>query len=288
MTRHKDPQLNSVLDQVLGEFAGYDLVPEGFQASKTSHYVTRHRHEYTRTLHDLKDHFGALDGMRVFEIGAFFGVVSIALARLGCQVTASDLPDYMSLPEQQARFGRDTIAINAMRLEDYRIDQADASQDCVIMCEVLEHLNFNPLPLLKEINRILRPGGLFYLSLPNQARLHNRLRLLRGRSVGIPVADFYDQLDQNSPAIANGHWREYSMVDIDQLVLPLGFHTQRQYYFSLGETLRDGGVRKILGRLFYRLFPTLKENQTHLLIKSERTKMTFHIPSTVHKTLRRL
>jgi len=43
---------------------------------------------------------------------------------------------------------------------------AKNSFDCVIMCEVLEHLNFNPLSVLKEINRVIRPGGFFYLTVP--------------------------------------------------------------------------------------------------------------------------
>jgi hypothetical protein len=50
----------------------------------------------------------------------------------------------------------------------------------IVMCEVLEHLNFNPLPLIKEINRVGKPNSLFYLSLPNQAYYRNRLKLLFG------------------------------------------------------------------------------------------------------------
>lgn len=40
----------------------------------------------------------------MLELGAFFGVVSICLARLGYTVTAADMPEFMELPEQIERF----------------------------------------------------------------------------------------------------------------------------------------------------------------------------------------
>lgn len=277
------------IDEVISDFGGFDLLPEDYEGAPTdSSYIHGHRHEYIRTLRDISAHFGSVRGLKVFEIGAFFGVVSIALAREGADVIASDVPEYMGLAAQRKRFGDEGVRIDEMRLEDFIIDAPEDSIDCVVMCEVLEHLNFNPLPLLKEINRILRPGGLFYLSLPNQSTLRMRLRALRGKAIGIPVDSFFRQLDPRSPEIANAHWREYTAQDIREMLEPLGFAIARQYYFSLGECRSGGGPRKALGRLFYRTFPFFKENQTTLAVKRERTSISFSIPGTVHPTLREL
>ncbi len=56
----------------------------------------------------------------------------------------------------------------------------DASFDVAVLSEVLEHLPYPDL-VLQEIHRILRPGGVLVGSVPNGARLPNRISfLLRG------------------------------------------------------------------------------------------------------------
>jgi len=49
------------------------------------------------------------------------------------------------------------------------------SQDFVILSHVLEHLP-NPLKALKEIHRVLRNGGIFYLSVPDKRFSFDNLR----------------------------------------------------------------------------------------------------------------
>lgn len=277
------------IDEVLSAFDGFRLTADdGAGHGEDPAYLRRHRHEYIRTLQDVVSFFAGRESVRIFEIGAFFGVVSIALARRGYRVTASDIPEYMSIPAQQERFRREGVEIHPMRLQDFVIEAPSESFDCVIMCEVLEHLNFNPLPLLKEINRIIRPNGLFYLALPNQAQIRNRLRLLRGQAVGIAVERFFEQLDPTQPVIIDDHWREYTAADVRGMLEPLGFALRRQYFFGLAECQADPRLRKRLGRLFYRAFPSFKENQTNLAVKVARTPIEFHIPPTVHPTLRRI
>ena len=276
------------VDDAIAELAGFDLVThEQASDAPPSHYLAEHRHEYVRTVQDIVRVFPVADKpVRVLEIGAFFGTVCMALRTLGYQVTAADIPEYLDMPEQIERYARHDIMTKGVRLEQLKLPFDDGSFDVIVMCEVLEHLNFNPLPLLKEINRILVPGGLFYLSLPNYARTKNRLAILRGESAGIPVAEFYDQLNPASPTIANGHWREYTMGEIRALLVPLGFQLREHYYYSYGETIPGGSLRKRLGKLFYRTFPMLKENQTAIAFRDTRTTLEFTIPSTVHPELR--
>ena len=272
------------VDEAIHDLANFDLiVSEEASGGAPSHYLAEHRHEYVRTVRDILRHRPSSPGpVRVLELGAFFGTVCITLSRLGYQVTAADIPEYIDMPEQVERYTRHGIATQGVRLEQFKLPFADESFEVVVMCEVLEHLNFNPLPLLKEINRVLAPGGLFYLSLPNFARMKNRQLALRGKAPGIEVRDFFEQLDPAHAAIANGHWREYTMPEIRQLLEPLGFRLQNHYYFSYGETIPGGSVRRRMGKLFYRLFPALKENQTALAIRERRTPLTFTIPTTVH------
>jgi hypothetical protein len=78
------------------------------------------------------------------------------------------------------------------------------------------------------------------------------------------------------------------MAEVRALLVPLGFRLEKHYYFSYGETIPGGSLRKRLGRLFYRTFPMLKENQTALAVRDKRTTLEFAIPSTVHSELRSL
>lgn len=51
------------------------------------------------------------------------------------------------------------------------IPQPDASYDAVILTQVLEHVP-NPIAVLREIRRVLRPGGRVLLSVPMNSPLH--------------------------------------------------------------------------------------------------------------------
>ena len=100
--------------------------------------------------------------VRVLELGAFFGVNCMALRSLGYEVTAADMPEFIDNPVQVARYAQYGIATKGVRLEEFVLPFDDNSFDVIIMCEVLEHLNFNPLPLLKEINRVGSLNSIFY------------------------------------------------------------------------------------------------------------------------------
>jgi len=56
----------------------------------------------------------------------------------------------------------------------------DASFDVVVAGELLEHLR-HPQRLVRDVRRVLRPGGSFVGSIPNVYRLKNRLLFLAGR-----------------------------------------------------------------------------------------------------------
>jgi 2-polyprenyl-3-methyl-5-hydroxy-6-metoxy-1,4-benzoquinol methylase len=72
------------------------------------------------------------------------------------------------------------------------LDKADLpiypdQYDAVSCVEVLEHL-YDPLHVLREIVRVLKPGGYAVVTVPNLAYWRYRLALLRGR-VPLPAAD---------------------------------------------------------------------------------------------------
>ncbi len=53
----------------------------------------------------------------------------------------------------------------------------------VLATEIIEHLPFNPYPILSETFRVLKPKGKLILSTPNLPKMDNLLPFLFGRTI---------------------------------------------------------------------------------------------------------
>ncbi len=109
--------------------------------------------------------------------------------------------------------------------------------------------------------------------------------MLRGHPILAPIQHYFDQLDPEKSEIADGHWREYTGPEIQELLVRMGYSIHRHYYFGKAETLESLTFRNRITRRIYHCFPTLKENQTALAIREHRTDHIFRIPNTVHEKL---
>jgi len=86
----------------------------------------------------------------------------------------------------------DIIGIDA-NYSSSRVSQAsltalpcpDASFDRALCLDVLEHLSYEDQPrALAELSRVLKPGGILFVSVPNLAHLQSRVQfLVRGRLI---------------------------------------------------------------------------------------------------------
>lgn len=209
-----------------------DLLGRGDGAGEYR-YLLSLKQSNVRTVQDVLEYAkgrGPRHEMHILEIGPFLGVVSLVLAGLGFKVTVSEIKEYMDCLRLQRKFREANIEWAICNLRDYRIPFRDAEFDVVIMCSTLEHLNFNPLPVIDEINRIMKPGGLLYLAVPNLARAPNRMKLLSGRSILNPIRDYFAQLDGKSNMIVGLHWREYTAAEIREMLENMDYAVVRQNY----------------------------------------------------------
>jgi SAM-dependent methyltransferase len=266
--------IERLLDDVISELKAnpLDVLSIGDKTGE-SEYLEHARCSYLRTLRDALQIADGLPferkNIRILEIGAFLGVVSCVLARLGFRVTAHDIPEFMGNECLANRYHVDGVTTITSNLRNYSIPADSAAFDLVIMCETLEHLNFNPLPVMAEINRITNAGGYFYLSLPNLASLVNRVRLFAGDSIHNPISDFVEQLSRKSNMIVGIHWREYTVSELRELVELAGFSIINHYLFTTHKA-------SLPARLLYALVPRMRSNQTVLARKVSDVNPGFH------------
>jgi len=242
-------------------------------------YLRMLQSSYERTVRDLASHFAAMpkkEEIHLFEIGAYLGGVSVSLRKLGFKVTATDLPEFVNNPRLQRRYAGFGIQLVAVNLRHYTLPFPDHHFDAVVMCEVLEHLNFNPLPVLYEINRVLKPGGLLYLALPNLVCLRNRLAMLCGKSVLAPIKEYFFQLDRNANMIVGIHWREYTTAEVRLMLERLGFSVTRQFFFDLSNPVNDRFLLTAAKKILYGAVPSFRPNQVTFAVKASRPQFDFH------------
>lgn len=96
-------------------------------------------------------------GMRVLELAAGTGIISLRLANTGASITATD---YSPAMIQKAKAKRVPRNVTFETADACRLRYADDSFDVVIMANAL-HIMPQPEQALKEVRRVLKPGGLF-------------------------------------------------------------------------------------------------------------------------------
>jgi SAM-dependent methyltransferase len=127
-------------------------------------------------------------GKRVLDLGCRSGALTRHFLE-GNSVVGLDV-DPAAL-EKAAALGIEPVQANV----EEPLPFEDASFDVVVAGELFEHLQF-PDALVREIQRVLRPGGVLAGSVPNAFRVQSRIRFLRGR----PPEDDPTHLRMFSPA----------------------------------------------------------------------------------------
>jgi 2-polyprenyl-3-methyl-5-hydroxy-6-metoxy-1,4-benzoquinol methylase len=102
----------------------------------------------------------ACPGLRLLEIGCGSGAFLARMRRLGWDVCGLD-PDPAAVSWGRHAYGLD-VGCGTLDQADFPVD----SFDVITMNHVIEHVH-DPMALLAECQRILRPGGKLILTTPN-------------------------------------------------------------------------------------------------------------------------
>ena len=191
-------------------------------------YWRTHKERFRRTVMIFNQHKRERP-IRLLDIGSHFLHFAIIMHLLGYETYGCDMAEFGVLPAIQQRADRLSIEnlviqpLDQLRTLPYRTQQFDA----VFLLETIEHFNANPKVLIKEIYRILRPGGRIVITTPNYysyQKLGWRIvRILKGEGGYIPVKELIGEENFTH------HWKEYSRRELRELFSSFGF---RELFFG--------------------------------------------------------
>ena len=151
-----------------------DVGPTGTSASTDSGMTDRERRANSEAEVDWGYRLAAyaycrdiVSGKTVLEIGCDAGQSAAFLAALGAAEVVGVDPDPRSIERARSRYRLSNL--------EFRCDDAASlemktdSQDCVVVPDVVEHLY--RLPVLRELRRVLRPGGTLVACGPSSDRV---------------------------------------------------------------------------------------------------------------------
>ncbi len=188
-------------------------------------YIDAHLSRLTKTL-EITPPGGP--GDRVLEMGSYLQITPALKNRLGYGEVRGCYYGEAGVVEHH-----EPTSIDGERFE-CDLDLFDAEKDpfpypdahfaTVLCCELIEHLFEDPMHMMAEINRILRPGGHLVLTTPNIASLRAISAILQGYHPGL-----FPQYIKPAPdgKIDPRHNREYTPLEIRQLFDNSGFETVR-------------------------------------------------------------
>lgn len=198
------------------------LIPEGddFGWDGNNVYHSTHKRRYARTLDVLFDGKTPVEGANLLEI-ATSAVLPVAIYDMGVDVDIT--VTHFDLAQKKS--GKYTVAhadksyelpAYFLDLETQKLPAKDNTFDTVLCCEVLEHLDVDPMFMLAELNRVLKPGGRLILTTPNITSTHGLFKMLRG----IEPYFFMQYHKDGSPY---RHNYEYSHGGLSALLTAAGF-----------------------------------------------------------------
>lgn len=153
-------------------------------------YLTSHLERYA-TLIALLDDLPAPVGARCLEIGCAEGALSaLVRQRYGWSPVGLDF-----VADAVAKLALRDIPGRVGDIDRAPLPFADASFDVVLFDAVLEHA-YHPAHVLRELTRVLEPGGFLVLGTPNATHLYARLRAVLGHNPFGPFNQFNAVEDQ--------------------------------------------------------------------------------------------
>lgn len=182
------------------------------------------KNTHNRVIEMVQQHLPDLKGKKICDLPSGAGALSARLAELGLQVTPVDL-------EKTEPFCYDVSKL-VLADANYKLPFAEGEFDAMVSVEGIEHLE-NPSFFLRECARIIKPGGLLFLSTPNP-----------------------DSYRSRSSVFAHGYHKYFTPVGFGSKMashlLPIDMTFLRGAADRAGLSVVDVGVNQLSGKNWFR------------------------------------
>jgi len=157
------------------------------------------------------------------ELGAFlpftYLLKKLCLFR---EIEAMDLPflgPTDSFSVEVANKGKEVerFSCKVFNVEKDHFPYSDEKFDVVLAAEIIEHLAYDPMFMLCQVNRVLKKGGFLTLTTPNICSYISVARILSGEN---PIGA--NRYCRNKNLYAR-HNREYTLKELESLLINSGF-----------------------------------------------------------------
>ena len=184
-------------------------------------YLETHQTRLVKTL-EITPAGGPCD--RILEMGAYLQITPALRTRLGygevrgCYYGPAGKVDHKEITSSD---GEPFVCdIDLFDAEKDRFPYPDAHFQTVLCCELIEHLFEDPMHMMSEINRVLKPGGHLVLTTPNIAALRGIAAILQGYHPGF----FHAYIKPSDSGFVDArHNREYTPGEVHKLLEASGF-----------------------------------------------------------------
>jgi ubiquinone/menaquinone biosynthesis C-methylase UbiE len=211
---------------------------ETFILPEDSYHQT-HKRRMARTLKALLDQ---KPKGKLLELGTS-KVIPLSLQQLAPElevhVTDFDLnqPKTGQVSLQIGQHFRE-VSVYRVDLETQHLPVEDETFDYVLCCEVIEHMELDPMFMMSEINRVLKPKGVLIITTPNITSSRALWKMLRGME---PY--FYMQY-RKTPKLYR-HNYEYSVPGLRSVVKAAGFSSSLVWSEDSFEDPVTGDIGKL-------------------------------------------
>ena len=176
-----------------------------------------------------------IKGKKILEIGAGSGRDSLQLAHENAMVYVLDYsPQALQIIKKLK--GRNDNQVHLIQADAFQIPMPDETLDIVFHQGLMEHFK-KPLPLLQEHYRVLKPGGLLLVDVPQRYHIYTSIK---------HFLIFFNKWFA-------GWETEFSIKQLKKLVIQSGFTIRHEYGSWMRPSLFYRILREILKKIKIKL-----------------------------------